>query len=60
MHAARRAVRENVFYNVDLIKVTAEDGITQAEMTAIVDEAHRQHLKICRPRFHSNQHSNGD
>src|SRR5436190_9674773 len=44
--AARRAVRDNVFYNVDLIKVTAEDGITQAEMTAIVDEAHRQHLKV--------------
>jgi imidazolonepropionase-like amidohydrolase len=43
---ARRAVRENAFYNVDLIKVTAEDNITQAEMTALVEEAHRRHLKV--------------
>jgi imidazolonepropionase-like amidohydrolase len=43
---ARQAVRENVFYRVDLIKVTIEDDITQAEATAIVDEAHRQHLKV--------------
>jgi imidazolonepropionase-like amidohydrolase len=44
--AARQAVRENVFYDVDLIKVTIEDDLTQAEMTAIVDEAHRHHLKV--------------
>jgi len=44
--AARQAVRTNVFYNVDLIKVAIEDDITQAETTAIVDEAHRQHLKV--------------
>jgi imidazolonepropionase-like amidohydrolase len=43
---ARQAVRENIFYNVDLIKVAIEDDITQAEMTAIVEEAHRQHLKV--------------
>jgi imidazolonepropionase-like amidohydrolase len=43
---ARQAVRENVSYRVDLIKVTIEDDITQAEATAIVDEAHRQHLKV--------------
>jgi imidazolonepropionase-like amidohydrolase len=43
---ARQAVRENVFYNVDLIKVSIEDDISQAEMTAIVEEAHRQHLKV--------------
>ena len=43
---ARQAVRKNSFYQVDLIKVTIEDDITQAEMTAIVDEAHRQHLKV--------------
>jgi imidazolonepropionase-like amidohydrolase len=43
---ARQAVRANVFYNVDLIKVSIEDNITQTEMTAIVDEAHRQHLKV--------------
>lgn len=42
----RLAVRENIFYNVDVIKVVAEDDITQAELTAIVDEAHRQHLKV--------------
>jgi imidazolonepropionase-like amidohydrolase len=56
----RQAVRANVFYNVDLIKMAIEDDITQAETTAIVDEAHRQHLKSCRARFHPNQHSNGD
>jgi imidazolonepropionase-like amidohydrolase len=44
--AARQAVRENVFYSVDLIKVTLDDDLTQAEMTAIVEQAHRQHLKV--------------
>jgi imidazolonepropionase-like amidohydrolase len=43
---ARQAVRENVFYNVDVIKVSIEDDISQAEMTAIVEEAHRQRLKV--------------
>ena len=43
---ARQAVRENVFYNVDVIKVSIEDDISHAEMTAIVEEAHRQHLKV--------------
>jgi imidazolonepropionase-like amidohydrolase len=43
---ARQAVRANIFYNVDLIKVSIEDDITQAEATAIVDEAHRQHLRV--------------
>jgi imidazolonepropionase-like amidohydrolase len=43
---ARQAVHKNLFYNVDVIKVTADDDITPAEITAIVDEAHRQHLKV--------------
>jgi imidazolonepropionase-like amidohydrolase len=43
---ARGAVRANTFYNVDVIKVTLEDDFTQAEMSAIVDEAHRQHLRV--------------
>src|SRR5277367_3497329 len=43
---ARLAVQKNLLYNVDVIKVAAEDDITQAEMTAIVDEAHRQLLKV--------------
>jgi imidazolonepropionase-like amidohydrolase len=43
---ARQAVRKNSFYQVDLIKVAIEDDITQAEMTAIVEESHRQHLKV--------------
>jgi imidazolonepropionase-like amidohydrolase len=43
---ARQAVRANISYDVDLIKVTLEDDITPAEMAAIVDEAHRQHLKV--------------
>ena len=43
---ARQAVRTNVFYAVDLIKIVIEDDITPAEVSAIVDEAHRQHLKV--------------
>ena len=43
---ARQAVRANVFYAVDLIKIAIEDDITPAEASAIVDEAHRQHLKV--------------
>jgi imidazolonepropionase-like amidohydrolase len=43
---AGQAVRTNLFYNVDLIKIAIEDDITQAEATAIVDEVHRQHLKV--------------
>jgi len=43
---ARGAVRENAFHNVDVIKVAIEDNLTQAEMTAIVEEAHRQGLKV--------------
>ena len=44
--AARQAVRANLFYNVDLIKITIEDDMTQPEATAIVDEAHRQQLRV--------------
>jgi len=43
---ARQAVRENFFYNVDVIKVAIDDDLSQAEMTAIVEEAHRRHLKV--------------
>jgi imidazolonepropionase-like amidohydrolase len=42
---AREAVRENVFQNVDVIKVTADENLTVAELTAVVEEAHRNHLK---------------
>ena len=42
----RAAVRANAFYNVDLIKIAIDDNLTQAEATAIVDEAHREHLKV--------------
>lgn len=43
---ARQAVLQNVFYNVDLIKVTVGDGIAAPELTAMVEEAHREHLKV--------------
>jgi len=43
---ARQAVRQNVFQNVDVIKVTVEESLTAAELTAVVEEAHRQHLKV--------------
>src|SRR5579863_7192818 len=43
---AQQAVRENVFQNVDLIKVTVGENISVAELTAVVEEAHREHLKV--------------
>ena len=44
--AGRQAVRANVFYNVDWIKIAIDDNFSQAEATAIVEEAHREHLKV--------------
>jgi imidazolonepropionase-like amidohydrolase len=47
--AGRRAVRENLLYRADVIKVVADtDGriITPQEMSAIVDEAHRSHMRV--------------
>jgi imidazolonepropionase-like amidohydrolase len=43
---AREAVKENMFYDVDLIKVAIDDDMSVSEMSEIVDEAHRQHLKV--------------
>jgi len=44
--SARRAVRANAFYGVDLIKIAVDDNISPAEMLALVDEAHRERLKV--------------
>jgi imidazolonepropionase-like amidohydrolase len=44
--SARRAVRANLFYNVDLIKVAVDDNLTREEVGALVDEAHRARLKV--------------
>jgi imidazolonepropionase-like amidohydrolase len=35
-----------MFYDVDVIKVSIEDDMSVAEMSAIAEEAHRQHLKV--------------
>jgi imidazolonepropionase-like amidohydrolase len=43
---ARQAVRQNVFHNVDVIKVTAEENLTVPELAAAIEEAHRNHLKV--------------
>ena len=43
---ARQAVRQNEFQNVDVIKVTADENLTVAELAAAVEEAHRAHLKV--------------
>lgn len=43
---ARRAVRRNAFQNVDVIKVTADENLTVGELTAVIEEAHREHLKV--------------
>jgi imidazolonepropionase-like amidohydrolase len=50
---ARQAVRDNVFYNADVIKVSMGEDISQPEMTAIVEEAHHQHLKVAVHAFQS-------
>jgi imidazolonepropionase-like amidohydrolase len=43
---ARKAVLANLFYAADVIKIALDDDFTPAEMAAIVDEAHRQHVKV--------------
>ena len=43
---ARQAVRQNEFQNVDVIKVSADENLTVRELAAVVEEAHRQHLKV--------------
>jgi imidazolonepropionase-like amidohydrolase len=43
---AREAVRQNVFQSVNVIKVTADENLTVGELAAVVEEAHRQHLKV--------------
>src|SRR5436305_10187848 len=43
---ARQAVRENEFQNVHLVKVTADENLTVPELAAVVEEAHRTHLKV--------------
>jgi imidazolonepropionase-like amidohydrolase len=43
---AREAVRQNAFQNVNVIKVTADENLTVPELAAVVEEAHRQHIKV--------------
>jgi imidazolonepropionase-like amidohydrolase len=43
---AREAVHENLFYAVDVIKIAVDDDVTVAEMSALVEEAHRQQLRV--------------
>jgi imidazolonepropionase-like amidohydrolase len=43
---ARQSVRQNVFQNVDVIKVAADENLSVSELAAVVEEAHRQHLKV--------------
>jgi imidazolonepropionase-like amidohydrolase len=43
---ARQAVRQNEFQNVDVIKVTADENLTVPELAAVIEEAHRAHLKV--------------
>jgi imidazolonepropionase-like amidohydrolase len=44
--SARQAVKDDLFYNVDVIKVSIEDDTSVEEMKAVVEEAHRQQLKV--------------
>jgi imidazolonepropionase-like amidohydrolase len=43
---ARQSVRQNEFHNVDVIKVSADENLTVPELAAVVDEAHRAHLRV--------------
>ena len=42
----RQAVRQNELQNVDVIKVSADENLTVPELAAVIEEAHRQHLKV--------------
>ncbi|MDP9010948.1 MAG: amidohydrolase family protein [Pseudomonadota bacterium] len=49
LEEGRRAVDENLFYDIDVVKVTLDDdgvGINPSIMSAIVEEAHRAHKKV--------------
>ncbi len=49
LEEGRRAVDENLFYDIDVIKITVDDdgvGINASIMSAIVEEAHRAHKKV--------------
>jgi len=43
---AREAVRQNELQNVDVIKVSADENLTVPELASVIEEAHRQHLKV--------------
>ncbi len=43
---AREAVRQNAFQNVDVIKVSTDENLSVAELAAVAEEAHREHLKV--------------
>jgi imidazolonepropionase-like amidohydrolase len=49
LEEGRRAVDENLFYDIDVVKVTLDDdgiGINTPIMAAIVEEGHRAHKKV--------------
>jgi imidazolonepropionase-like amidohydrolase len=49
LEEGRRAVDENLFYDIDVVKVTLDDdavGINTPIMSAIVEEAHRAHKMV--------------
>lgn len=43
---ALAAVRQNEFQNVDVIKVSADENLTVPELSAVVEEAHRNHIRV--------------
>jgi imidazolonepropionase-like amidohydrolase len=51
---ARQAVRQNIFQNVDLIKVSVDEDVSLPELAAVIDEAHHQHLKVAVHAFDTN------
>lgn len=44
--AARAAVQRNAFQGADWIKVVQGDGISAASLAAVVEQAHRQKMKV--------------
>jgi imidazolonepropionase-like amidohydrolase len=43
---ARRAVMDNLLYDVDVIKIAIGDNVSPAAMAAVVETAHRVNLKV--------------
>ena len=42
----RQSVRQNELQSVNVMNVSGTEGLTVGELAAVVEEAHRQHLRV--------------